>query len=100
MKLRYLRDAQREVRDGVAYYHERNPQAARGFTEALRDEERRILQHPLAATRIRADFRARKIPRFPYSLIYRVQSDEILIVALAHHSRRPEYWSGRISETS
>ncbi len=29
------------------------------------------------------------------SLIYAVLGDEILIVALAHHSRRPGYWKDR-----
>ncbi|MBI3775205.1 MAG: hypothetical protein HY273_06575 [Gammaproteobacteria bacterium] len=33
--------------------------------------------------------------RFPYSLIYTVSSEEIRILAVAHHSRRPGYWQGR-----
>jgi len=32
---------------------------------------------------------------FPYSLIYRLQANEIRIIAVAHHSRRPGYWAGR-----
>ncbi|HEY4492388.1 MAG TPA: type II toxin-antitoxin system RelE/ParE family toxin [Acidobacteriota bacterium] len=32
---------------------------------------------------------------FPYSLIYRLQTDAIRIIAIAHHSRRPGYWVGR-----
>jgi toxin ParE1/3/4 len=32
---------------------------------------------------------------FPYSLVYRVREDRIQIPALAHHSRKPDYWSGR-----
>lgn len=33
--------------------------------------------------------------RYPYGIIYRVDGAEILIVALAHTSRQPEYWRGR-----
>lgn len=33
--------------------------------------------------------------RFPYSVIYIIAPDEIIIVALAHHSRRPGYWGRR-----
>jgi hypothetical protein len=33
--------------------------------------------------------------RFPYSLIYTVIGDEVRILAVAHHSRRPGYWRGR-----
>ena len=32
---------------------------------------------------------------FPYSLVYTVSGDEIRILAVAHHSRRPGYWTGR-----
>ena len=32
---------------------------------------------------------------FPYSLVYTVSSEEIRILAVAHHSRRPGYWASR-----
>jgi len=32
---------------------------------------------------------------FPYSLVYIVSKDEIRILAVAHQSRRPDYWAGR-----
>ncbi|MBK7425134.1 MAG: type II toxin-antitoxin system RelE/ParE family toxin [Propionivibrio sp.] len=33
--------------------------------------------------------------RFPYSIIYQVTVEELRILAVAHHRRRPGYWSGR-----
>ncbi|HEX4953384.1 MAG TPA: hypothetical protein VF017_08330 [Thermoanaerobaculia bacterium] len=33
--------------------------------------------------------------RFPYSLFYTADSEEIRIFAVAHHSRRPGYWRHR-----
>jgi len=33
--------------------------------------------------------------RFPYTLVFRVQRDELRVIAIAHQSRRPEYWAGR-----
>jgi hypothetical protein len=32
--------------------------------------------------------------RYPFSLVYRIASG-IEIVAVAHHRRKPEYWTGR-----
>lgn len=32
---------------------------------------------------------------FPYSIFYQVTSDEIRVVAVAHHRRRPSYWADR-----
>ncbi|MBK9326161.1 MAG: type II toxin-antitoxin system RelE/ParE family toxin [Hydrogenophilales bacterium] len=55
----------------------------------------RILDNPRMGVAERA--KARKIPfsHFPYSLIYRLGDGQILIVAVAHQSRRPGYWTGR-----
>ena len=35
--------------------------------------------------------------RFPYSIIYRVEGDEVRILVAKHHSRHPEYWKGRLT---
>ena len=37
-------------------------------------------------------YRRRVLRRFPYSIFYVVDPDVIIIVALAHHKRRPGYW--------
>lgn len=34
--------------------------------------------------------------RFPYDLVVQELSDEVLVVAVAHQSRRPGYWRGRM----
>jgi hypothetical protein len=32
---------------------------------------------------------------FPYSVVYRVHRDDIYVIAVAHSSRRPDYWRHR-----
>ncbi len=34
--------------------------------------------------------------RFPYSIIFRVDSDRIYVIAVAHAKRRPGYWKDRL----
>ena len=34
--------------------------------------------------------------RYPYTVVYRLKDEALEIVALAHHSRQPEYWAGRL----
>jgi hypothetical protein len=34
-------------------------------------------------------------PKFPFSFIFRVESKFIEIIAVAHHRRRPGFWSSR-----
>jgi len=33
--------------------------------------------------------------RFPYSLIYYFRGEELRVIALAHHRRKPGFWSRR-----
>lgn len=36
------------------------------------------------------------LKRFPYTLVYRIARKQILVIAVAHQSREPEYWIERI----
>ena len=33
--------------------------------------------------------------RFPYALVFRIQGETLRVIAIAHQSRRPEYWARR-----
>jgi mRNA-degrading endonuclease RelE of RelBE toxin-antitoxin system len=37
-----------------------------------------------------------RLRRFPYGLIYAIDRGDILIVAVAHAHRRPDYWRDRM----
>lgn len=54
-----------------------------------------LLQFPALGAAWRHGKRRLLMRRFPYSVIYSVAGDEIRILAVAHHSRRPGYWRAR-----
>lgn len=35
--------------------------------------------------------------RFPYDIVFLPRGDEIVVLAFAHHSRRPQYWRNRVA---
>jgi len=45
----------------------------------------------------REDVRVRVLRRFPFSVIYAVVPDMVVVIAVAHHQRRPGYWLRRVS---
>ena len=49
--------------------------------------------------RVRVQPKVRRVPlrHFPFLLVYREYSDHIEVVALAHTSRKPRYWRGRLT---
>ena len=37
------------------------------------------------------------LPRFPFAILYALRDDHVLVVALAHTSRKPGYWLDRLA---
>ncbi|MBI4220030.1 MAG: type II toxin-antitoxin system RelE/ParE family toxin [Chloroflexi bacterium] len=71
-------------------------------TELLNEFDRaltRVTQSPRLGASVRMSPRARlrrfRLARSPYSIIYRAQPNEIVVVAVAHASREPNFWKGR-----
>jgi len=90
-------EASQDLDDAAAYYQK---QAGNILSQAFLNEfelaVKRLLRHPLLGTLWRNNKRKFVMPRFPYSIIYTVSNNELHIFAVAHQSRRPAYWRGRI----
>lgn len=97
MKVRLLSVASQEMAEALAWYRQRSPRAAEMFWLKLHDARRSIVLYPFAAPAISANVRRFIVAGFPYDLIYAVLADEIVILAVAHHSRQPGYWKERLA---
>lgn len=56
----------------------------------------RLRDNPMLGQEVVDNFRRGLLLRFPFSIIYTIESGNLLIIAVAHQRRRPEYWSERI----
>ena len=97
MKLRIHRLAVVEIDHEVDYYESRQAGLGTELEEELDAVISTILRFPEAAARwkSRVDRRMAVLDRFPFTLPYQIVGDEIVVLALAHTSRRPGYWSRR-----
>jgi plasmid stabilization system protein ParE len=97
MNIRFLTLAQKEVDESVRWY-DQQASLGRDFLDELDRGVRLIKSHPLAATEIESEIRRCLLYRFPYALVYGIDGDTIVVIAVAHLHRRPRYWSDRIDE--
>jgi plasmid stabilization system protein ParE len=95
-ELEYLREALEEAEAAARWYAERSPTAAAAFSEEIDAAESAIARLPDAWPRFHHDTCRYLPPRLPFSIVYRVESQRILIVAVAHGRRRPRYWKSRL----
>jgi plasmid stabilization system protein ParE len=89
-------DAAEEAREAKDWYEAESNQAARLFEGELRVAFAWITERPTAWPPGLYKTRFFKLDRFPYMVIYRAISEDILVVAVAHTSRRPGYWRERL----
>lgn len=77
------------------WYAERSPAVAEAFVVELDLAVERVREAPHRWPRYGIGARRYILPRFPFSMIYRMQAELIEVVAVAHHRRKPGYWKSR-----
>ncbi len=87
--------AEIEIEEAVDFYDMQSPGLGDAFIDEFQRSLKRISEFPYAAPLIQSRVRKRLMDRFPFSVIYSVRTDQIRILAIAHHKRRPFYWRGR-----
>jgi toxin ParE1/3/4 len=93
----YLRpEARAELNDATWHYERAREDLGDEFIEDFLLAITEIEETPTRWPEVEPGVRRFRMSRFPYALIYRVLSDSIDVVAIAHQSRREGYWRDRL----
>ena len=95
-RARFLAPARLEYFDEIKYYSRIRDELGLRFIEAVEEASERALAFPLAGSPCESGTRRFLLKKFPFSMVYRVEDDGILIVAIAAHSKKPGYWISRV----
>ena len=68
------------------------------FINAVEETIFRIVDSPNRWAFVEEDIRRCLTRKFPYGILYTVEEDCILIVAVMHCSREPGYWKKRVTQ--
>jgi plasmid stabilization system protein ParE len=94
--LRLHPEAEDEYLASLSWYRERSPIAASNFEDAVENGVARVEKAPQRWPIYFDNFRKYSLRQFPFSIIYQEFSSEIVVLAVAHGSRRPGYWRDRV----
>ncbi|MEQ1764081.1 MAG: type II toxin-antitoxin system RelE/ParE family toxin [Pyrinomonadaceae bacterium] len=87
--------ARAELNNSTDYYNEVNADLASRFLDDFDAAVQSVSGSPESYLRVTETVRRKGLEIFPFFLFYTLKSDEIRILAVAHQSRRPFYWSDR-----
>jgi plasmid stabilization system protein ParE len=87
--------AEQEYADSLSWYAERSMRAAEQFEIEFDRALNAIATEPDRFPRCDERHRYFLMRRYPFQVIYRRSGEQIVVIAVAHTSRKPGYWSSR-----
>ena len=96
LSLGFLPEAIDDVAQAVDWYETREPGLGARFRREVESACSAILQHPLLWRERRGGYRRVNLPGFPFYLAYLLRQEHVLIAAVGHGSRHPDWWKRRV----
>jgi hypothetical protein len=95
MRIKFHSEARNEFFEAAEYYEDQ----VVGLGDVFIDEVEKVLNvielQPVSGAKITNSERRFLVSRFPYGVIYSVESDQIIIFAVMDLRRKPGYWKSR-----
>jgi plasmid stabilization system protein ParE len=96
MRYRFHPEALEEYQKAVDWYSKREKALALRFVETVEEAVLKIAEAPERWRTIEEDVHRCLTRVFPYGVLYTIETEFVLIVAVMHCSRQPGYWRERL----
>ena len=97
MRHEFHPEALLEFEEAVQFYKGRGRTLGQRFAREIRTTITKIVATPDRWRVLEQDVRLCRARVFPHAVLYTIEPDHILIVAIAHGKRRPGYWRHRLT---
>lgn len=88
-------NAAAEIESTYRWYERQRTALGEEFLQAANDQVRVVAEHPERFPIVHRDIRRALLRRFPYAILYGIQSSHIIVVACFHAKRNPGAWMTR-----
>lgn len=94
-KARLHPQAEAEMIEAAVYYESRQEDLGKRFLASVQDAINSIEINPGLYPVVDLDVRRCLTKVFPFGVLFRLSDARIVVVAVMHLSRHPDYWKGR-----
>jgi len=95
MKYTFHPEAEEEFFEAITYYEACDEGLGLDFALAIHMAVNQAVKHPKSWPLVEGEIRRCQTVRFPYSILYTEEAESILILAVMHLHRNPDYWKHR-----
>ena len=95
---RFLDLAESELDEAIAYFNRQVAGLGDRFQREVEATVALITEYPEIGSPITKRVRKFRVRKFKHKVIYVFDGAEIIIIAVAHHKKRPRYWRRRIPQ--
>ena len=88
-------EAEEEFTEAVSYYENCDTGLGIDFAREIHAAIRNAVEYPAMWTEIESGIRRSLVHRFPFGVLYSIETDRIYILAVMHLHREPDYWKHR-----
>jgi hypothetical protein len=97
MRVVLEREAEQEMLAAAEYYDAQVEGLGSDFLDEVEAASNALGKDPIRYGFYDRPIRSIKLARFPCRLLFAVEADRVLVVAVMHLHRRPGYWKRRLS---
>lgn len=92
----FLAEAEVEAAEAASFYNKQQENLGGRFVATIEESLVRIRFNPLLFPFVELDVRRCLVHTFPFGVLFRIEGDQIIVIAIMHLKRSPNYWAHRV----
>lgn len=92
----FLPEAEEEMQEAASYYQSQADGLGNDYLSEVERAVHAIATSPDSWPILEHNLRRRLVRRFPFCVLYKVDPEAIVIIAVAHLRKKPGYWRKRM----
>lgn len=95
IQIRIRPEAEHDLQMAYTWYEDQRAGLGEQFFQHIDNAFAQIVVHPLAFPIVYRDVRRMTVSRFPFVILYLVEPEAIVVLAVFHARRHPRAWKSR-----
>ena len=91
-----LPEAEMDIEDASEWYERRSEGLGSSFRESVEREIDTMGSFPRIHPVVHAELRRAPVARYPYSIIYTIERQKVIVIGVFHNSRELGQWQSRL----